>query len=275
MLARSDGNEWLSPSDVRGLLIVLVHGFTSHGAYLRRLATYMERQERGYTTALFTYNSFAGIGAAVDALVARLRRLEAQIRQHGCVLIGHSMGGLVARYFAQAADEFRPFLRGLCLIGTPNRGTLESRVVSLLISVGENVGEVDPYSRSAACTAALELTGSDPGKLISVLNDRERADKNPVPTMSISGGLAYLDFPRLPDFARSVANNVVQIILKDARNDGLVTETSADIRNVATGQSYSHVNNYPEFKRTNHSYLTSNQQVADLIIDWIGTRELA
>jgi pimeloyl-ACP methyl ester carboxylesterase len=69
------------------------------------------------------YNGRLLAAAALDAL-ARWRR-QPGMREAKLVLICHSMGGLVARWFAEQEDGAKD-IRALITIGTPYRGALKS-----------------------------------------------------------------------------------------------------------------------------------------------------
>jgi pimeloyl-ACP methyl ester carboxylesterase len=114
-----------------GLLAVLVHGLCmndlqwqreghDHGAALAR--------ELGYTPVYLRYNSGLHVsinGRAFAQQMARLIEAWPQPLQR-VVVIGHSMGGLVARsalhYATQAQQPWAPRLDDLFFLGTPHHG---------------------------------------------------------------------------------------------------------------------------------------------------------
>ena len=118
-------------------LLVLVHGLCmtdrqwtrrghDHGA---ALAT-----DLGYTPVYALYNTGLHISTNGRALAAQLEQLVAAwpVPLDEITVIGHSMGGLVARSACHAADEaghaWRPRLRALIAIGSPHHGApLERR----------------------------------------------------------------------------------------------------------------------------------------------------
>lgn len=114
-----------------GKLAVLVHGLCTtdrqwarrdhdHGAALAR--------DLGYTPVYLHYNSGLHTSTNGRAFAALLEQLVAAwpVTLDDLVIIGHSMGGLVARSAAHAGDEaghaWRPQLRTLITLGTPHHG---------------------------------------------------------------------------------------------------------------------------------------------------------
>jgi len=117
--------------DAASKLAVLVHGLCvsdlqwrrqnhDHGATLAR--------ELGYTPVYLSYNSGLHISingrAFADALEALVAGWPVEIGEF--VVIGHSMGGLVARsacrYGEEAGHHWRQKLRKLVFLGTPHHG---------------------------------------------------------------------------------------------------------------------------------------------------------
>jgi hypothetical protein len=112
-------------------LVVLIHGLCltdrlwtrhghDHGAALAR--------DLGYTPVYALYNSGLHISTNGRALAAQIAQLVAAwpVPVDELVLIGHSMGGLVARSACHAADAaghaWRARLRALIALGAPHHG---------------------------------------------------------------------------------------------------------------------------------------------------------
>ena len=110
-------------------LLVLVHGSSmrdrqwlqaghAHGAALAR--------DLGYTPVYLNYNSGLHVSTNGRAFAAQLERLVASwpVAIDELVLVGHSMGGLVARSACHAGADhaWRSHLRALIMIGTPHHG---------------------------------------------------------------------------------------------------------------------------------------------------------
>lgn len=115
----------------RGRVAVLVHGLCfndrqwnrkghDHGAALAR--------DLGYTPLYLHYNSGLHISTNGRAFAEMLDVLVKQwpVPIEELTIIGHSMGGLVARsachYGMEAAQAWRPRLRNLVFLGTPHHG---------------------------------------------------------------------------------------------------------------------------------------------------------
>src|SRR4051812_15265702 len=101
-LADTETGEWLTPRGVTGPLVVLVHGFTSHGRYMERLAKQL--RGHGYVTAVFNHDSYLGIDVAsadLGGILEGFMEVFEKEGNKGFVLVAHSMGGLVARHFAR------------------------------------------------------------------------------------------------------------------------------------------------------------------------------
>jgi pimeloyl-ACP methyl ester carboxylesterase len=112
-------------------VLVLLHGLFATAGVLRPLRAAIARQAPGAAPAMLTaavsYPSGPGIAAVADRLAAALSALPAGVRLHLC---GHSLGGIVCRYYALEAGDRRviqtlslatPFggVPGLRLLGLP------------------------------------------------------------------------------------------------------------------------------------------------------------
>ena len=261
---------WVTPGDVDRPAVVLIHGFTANGSYLLELASFLE--EWGYRSLLFEFDSYLGIDTAAVDLAARLLPISDELSQHGLVFVAHSMGGLVARVFIRQAEANTPLssaIRGLCTLGAPHAGTLNDQtVIRRLADWSDLLTGIYPFLRSPTCRSATQLTGTDSERLIETLNAADRESPLRIPTLTVSGGLGHLEVA--PGLVKNhFANQYLQRVLSTP-NDGLVTESSADLRAVL-GRSdlpIEHFNSYPEYARTNHSYLVRNQTIAQRIVEW-------
>lgn len=115
-----------------GPLVVFVHGYFAHGGVMLPLAEHLERGGIAPRQAHLSY----GPAGSVASLA---RRLDALVRAQNpnddpVYVVGHSMGGLVARYYAQVL--LRPLARLVCL-ATPHRGTARAGFFTALPLAGE------------------------------------------------------------------------------------------------------------------------------------------
>ena len=123
--------------DATGKLAVLVHGLCvsdlqwrrqnhDHGATLAH--------ELGYTPVYLSYNSGLHISVNGRAFAEALEALVAEwpVEIEDFVVIGHSMGGLVARsacaYAEEAGHAWRRQLRKLIFLGAPHHGAPLERI---------------------------------------------------------------------------------------------------------------------------------------------------
>jgi pimeloyl-ACP methyl ester carboxylesterase len=124
--------------------VVLVHGYLANRSTLFPLAAYLRL--RGVKQVLqFNYDSRAGVERGALALREFLRQ---HVRGGRIDLVGHSLGGLVARVYVQELGGSRRVDRCVTL-GTPHRGTYNS--YWLWSRVG---GELRPDSQLLARLAA-------------------------------------------------------------------------------------------------------------------------
>jgi pimeloyl-ACP methyl ester carboxylesterase len=295
-LPTEDGR-WLRPADVTKPLVVLIHGFTANPRFLEDLATYLEGD--GFRSALFSYDSFLGIDDAGRHLLKCLQNLTEPLMSYGVALLGHSMGGLVARYAAHnAPNNLRQVLRTVVLLGTPNRGTLDHKLLlSCFFYWGDLLSRVNPFTRSALCRSAKQLTLKDTDGLIQTLNQDHKTRALPFSFLSLSGGNNFLELEGIAgSFVARAYNAVIQRLIREKPNDGLVPESSADLSRVVAdfcdeevkGNSegeqrmaadhhpgslavplVEHRSDYLDYTTTNHTYLTRNYEIAGIVGSWL------
>ena len=145
-------------------IVVLAHGLCmndqqwarggeGHGAALAR--------ERGYTAVYLHYNTGLHISENGRALAAQLQALVDgwPVPVEEIAIVGHSMGGLVARSaiaFAEAAgDNWRTRLRTLVTLGSPHHGAPLERGGNWV----HHVLELNAYSAPFARLAKLRSAG--------------------------------------------------------------------------------------------------------------------
>ena len=140
MRLRHDGHELaLEPAALRAAfpqpsrkLVILVHGSCMHDRQWLRLGHdhgAALARDLGYTPLYLHYNSGLHISANGRALSALLEELVTAwpLPVEELAIVGHSMGGLVARsacHLAEAAGQrWRGALRKLVCLGSPHHGT--------------------------------------------------------------------------------------------------------------------------------------------------------
>jgi len=125
------------PRDVAtgDMVVVLVHGLLATAGVLRPLRAALERH-RGVHVASFTYAP----GPGAEEVAARLERLLGAVPAGADVhLVGHSLGGIVARHYAVTRDDHR--VRGTVTLATPFGGVRGAALLGL------------PFSRDIAETS--------------------------------------------------------------------------------------------------------------------------
>ena len=172
--------------------IVLIHGFTSHGRYLKHLGDFLVAANM--QTLVFSYQSWRGISEAADNLTALVQAINAQSGGRLCrrklVLIGHSMGGLVARA-AVLQKTMQKLVRGVAALGTPNDGAVaDVRIIRYFINLSEYMSGCN-VALDKTCQTARELVKLDgPPSYIDEMNRRWLGCTGLPEYISISGGYA-------------------------------------------------------------------------------------
>ncbi|MFK7992428.1 MAG: esterase/lipase family protein [Sandaracinaceae bacterium] len=112
------------PHDEAPRVVVFVHGFGAGGAVFRPLRERVE-SELALPTVDFSYPSSHGFTRVAAGLAKRIERTAPR----GAVLdvVGHSLGGLVARWYIQELGGAERVER-LVTLATPHAGTRSARI---------------------------------------------------------------------------------------------------------------------------------------------------
>lgn len=110
--------EWQGKASVPPVL--LVHGYGCNSGYWHFMSRALRRADIShYTVDLEPV--FAGIDQFVPALHARVEEICHKTGQQKLIIVGHSMGGLVARAYLR--DHGAARVARVITLGTPHRGT--------------------------------------------------------------------------------------------------------------------------------------------------------
>lgn len=188
--------------------IVLVHGYLclSRTAYWRGLAPLRrELTARGWPV-------ITGCVPRTGPVAVRARRLASvldRLPHRRLVLVGHSMGGLDARFAASCFDQGRR-IRHVVTVGTPHRGTA---IAEWALRESVWLGRL---ARFVDCGALRDLTIDGAQRLNAMMPDRPD-----VTYVSVVG-----DYPveRLSGSLRRFGERVAR---DEGPNDGLVSVRSA------------------------------------------------
>jgi hypothetical protein len=276
MTLRQAGQPLAAPGpDAARRLVILVHGLCmndlqwrrrghDHGAALAR--------DLGVGALYLYYNSGRHVSENGRDFAALLQRLVSEwpVPVEELVIVGHSMGGLVARsachYGEAAGHRWRPLLRTLVFLGTPHHGApLErgGRAVDALFRASPYVA---PFGRLGRVRSA-GITDLRFGNVLDAdwsgrdRHDQRHDDRRPLPLPS---GVACCAIAGcLAERAQGVRARLV--------GDGLVPVESAlgehadPARDLAFPPSRRRV-----FTSTGHWDLLSRVDVYEQVRKWIG-----
>ncbi len=157
--------EGLAPvlEGVSGRILILAHGLCMNDLQWQREGVdhgdTLER-ERGYTPVYVHYNSGLHISVNGRELAQQLEALTISwpVPVDEIVILGHSMGGLVARsachYAAQAGHSWPAKLRKLVFLGTPHHGAPLERGGNWVHLLTDLTAYSAPFSRLAKIRSA-------------------------------------------------------------------------------------------------------------------------
>lgn len=241
----------------------MIHGFASSGRGWRCLTDFILASSPTYTVSWFEYDSALGIKAAATNLSSIIDGFG---YARNVFLIGHSLGGLVARATRRSLRSTS--LSGIVCLGSPHNGiSAESMFVSRAIGVCESIEKfIHPMLRKSP--VVRELTKMDADAVLDELNSFDAAATDLCPIVSVSGGLDRLP---LEDGLGLLYRRLAASILTSP-NDGLVEEQSCDLaRCIGTHDGdVTHWNDYSSYRYVHHFSLREDQQIALRLCQWIG-----
>ena len=109
-------------------VVVLIHGFFASAGVFRPMRTHLET-DTSAKVASFTHAPGAGIERIARSLARIVARIPHACRVH---LVGHSLGGLVARWYVQELEGHKRVAQTISL-GSPFGGTELARPFRFLV----------------------------------------------------------------------------------------------------------------------------------------------
>lgn len=241
-----------------GRIVVLAHGLCMNGAQWQRDgvdhgATLARVQ--GYSPVYLDYNSGRHVSLNGRAFGQQLEALvdtwPVPVRE--LVIVGHSMGGLVARsacHYAEATGQrWRRLLTRLVFLGTPHLGAPLERGGNWIGLLTEGSSYSAPFARLARLRSA-GITDLRHGSILDV--DWEGRDR-------FAGSEPALRVPA-PAGVRCLAVAAIMGQRGESTSDGLVPLESA--RGNAGFEAQ-------VVEQTNHMQLLSSPLVGQLMLDWL------
>ena len=171
----------LNDVEAAGTPIVLVHGWVDNRSIFTLLRRQLQRRGFGRVVTMNYSILTHDVPRAATRLAAVVERLCAETGYERVHVVGHSMGGLVARYYVQRlGGDAR--VHTLATLGTPHRGTLAAHLM-----LGRAVAQLRPGS-----AVLRELAEPAPGcgtRFVCVWSDLD--------AMVVPKSSACLDHPDL------------------------------------------------------------------------------
>lgn len=254
---KAETNDFRAPK-----LALFIHGFTANASYMQPLMEQFTQQ--GYAAFAFNYPCYDGIDYAARSLFQLLSAFDnltsSNISQNRIVVVGHSMGGLVARALV-GPEGGHKYVRKVFTLGSPHAGTLiDSRTIQWCVAVGERISGLVHGGFSMSSRSALQLMRADgPHPYLAKLESTV-VPAGKVEFHSISGGRNYLTFNG--GLLERVLNVIIQRQLNSPDNDGLVLESSSNLSDpqfAVCASGCTHHNDYADYKILNHSHLCESQ----------------
>ncbi len=107
--------------------VLLVHGYGMNAGVWAPMVNYLRRRGLGNVFTLNLYPKFGDIDDFAQQLAARVNRICDTTRAGKVILIGHSMGGLVARAYVERFGGGDRVVK-VIYVGTPHHGSRLARL---------------------------------------------------------------------------------------------------------------------------------------------------
>jgi triacylglycerol lipase len=116
-----------------GTPVVLVHGIVDNRAAFTVIRRALQRRGFGRVTTLNYSPLTADVAAAAERLGRHVERICDQTGYDQVNIVGHSLGGIIARYYVQRRGGDRR-VRTLVTLGSPHQGTRLARLLPLPVA---------------------------------------------------------------------------------------------------------------------------------------------
>ncbi|MDO8310079.1 MAG: alpha/beta fold hydrolase [Actinomycetota bacterium] len=220
--------------EAAGTPIILIHGVIDNRSIFTLLRRALRGRGFGRTYAL-NYSPFTDditdVAARLGTLIDEVCDQTGYERVH---IIGHSMGGLVARYYVQRLGGDR-HVHTLCTLGTPHDGTLPAKYVPwpVIRQMRKDSPLFDDLRRPApGCRTRFVAIWSDLDQL--VLPQRNARIQHPDLRARnvLIRGIGHMSLP----VDRRVVNEISQV-LAQLDHDGTQLESSVTSIDSTTGRA--------------------------------------
>jgi len=155
-----------APARAERVPVVLVHGYYANRGYFRPLLSRLESLGIGPIFVPTCDAVVAPLEAFADELGRHIERIVAETGQPRVVLVGHSMGGLIARSYLLRHGTHR--VERLVTLGSPHHGTVLAR-----LGAGTNARQMQ---RGSAFLERLERDEAKAGSRVPILSIYSRHD---------------------------------------------------------------------------------------------------
>lgn len=154
--------------------IVVLHGLYMHGVVMKPLADRLKK--KGHTVQVISYNS---LRINEDLLFKRIHRCLSISKKN--VVLGHSLGGILAVHFANLHHDTNTPIESIVTIGSPLQGAsiakkIQNKKLGFILGSSKRQGLVDVAKLTASCPIG-SIAGTLPiGLRTPMIRDHQPSD---------------------------------------------------------------------------------------------------
>jgi len=200
----------LHPDSVK-VPVLLVHGYGCNSGYWARLLPLLDAERISHATV-----DLEPIGGDIDAYAGQVQRAVEQLcaasGQRQVAIVGHSMGGLVARAWMRACGTAR--VARVIMLGTPHHGTALAG-----FGPGANARQMR-WSRAGGASAWLQrlAAAEDPATRALVCSLFSHHDNIVAPQLSsVLPGARHVEFGGVGHVALGSNRRVLAEVMRELR----------------------------------------------------------